>query len=59
MPISKLSQCVEETKKDLSDAKIFGPIVGHVGDGNFHVLLTCERKRECNSGGGELVVNWW
>ena len=42
VPISKLSQCVEETKKDLSDSKIFGPIVGHVGDGNFHVLLTCD-----------------
>jgi D-lactate dehydrogenase (cytochrome) len=42
VPISKLSQCIEETQRDLADSKIYGPIVGHVGDGNFHVLLTAD-----------------
>ena len=42
VPISKLSECIEQTQKDLVASKIYGPIVGHVGDGNFHVLLTAD-----------------
>jgi len=39
VPISRLAECVAETKRDLADAGLFGPILGHVGDGNFHVAL--------------------
>jgi D-lactate dehydrogenase (cytochrome) len=42
VPISKLSECIEQTQNDLAASKIYGPIVGHVGDGNFHVLLTAD-----------------
>ena len=42
VPISKLSECIEQTQQDLIASKIYGPIVGHVGDGNFHVLLTAD-----------------
>ena len=42
VPISKLSECIEQTQKDLAASKIYGPLVGHVGDGNFHVLLTAD-----------------
>ena len=42
VPISKLSECIEQTQQDLVASKIYGPIVGHVGDGNFHVLLTAD-----------------
>lgn len=42
VPISKLSECIEQTQQDLADSKMYGPIVGHVGDGNFHVLLTAD-----------------
>ena len=42
VPISRLSECIEQTQKDLADSKIYGPLVGHVGDGNFHVLLTAD-----------------
>ncbi len=38
VPISRLAECVEETKTDLDESGLIGPIVGHVGDGNFHVL---------------------
>jgi D-lactate dehydrogenase (cytochrome) len=44
VPISRLADCVEETRKDLEQHSIFGPIIGHVGDGNFHVLLFCDRN---------------
>jgi D-lactate dehydrogenase (cytochrome) len=42
VPISRLSDCIEATQKDLSESNLFGPIVGHVGDGNFHVLLSVD-----------------
>lgn len=42
VPISRLSDCIEQTQRDLAESKIFGPIIGHVGDGNFHVVLTAD-----------------
>ncbi|WP_342641583.1 FAD-binding oxidoreductase [Rhodoligotrophos ferricapiens] len=42
VPISRLAECVTETKRDLEEHGLFGPIVGHVGDGNFHVLVCCD-----------------
>ncbi len=39
VPISRLAECVSETAKDIEASGMIGPIVGHVGDGNFHVLL--------------------
>jgi D-lactate dehydrogenase (cytochrome) len=38
VPISRLAECLEETLKDLAETGLIGPVVGHVGDGNFHVL---------------------
>lgn len=38
VPISRLAECVCETQKDISEAGLVAPIVGHIGDGNFHVL---------------------
>ncbi len=42
VPISRLAECVVETQKDMEAHGLFGPIVGHVGDGNFHVQLFCD-----------------
>ncbi|MGB7398532.1 FAD-binding oxidoreductase [Castellaniella sp.] len=39
VPISRLAECVGETAKDLDQASFPYTIVGHVGDGNFHVLM--------------------
>ncbi len=44
VPISRLAECVTETQKDLAQNGLYGPIVGHVGDGNFHVVLYCDRS---------------
>ena len=44
VPISRLAECVNETRRDLEENGIYGPIVGHVGDGNFHVVLYCDRS---------------
>jgi len=43
VPISRLVQAVEETVADIAASGIPGPIVGHVGDGNFHALLLPRR----------------
>ena len=39
VPISALAQAVEETRADIDSTTIPGPILGHVGDGNFHAIL--------------------
>ena len=39
VPISRLAQCVVETRADVDRSGLAATMVGHVGDGNFHVLL--------------------
>jgi D-lactate dehydrogenase (cytochrome) len=39
VPISRLADCVLETKADVEATGLVCPIVGHVGDGNFHLLV--------------------
>ena len=39
VPISRLAECVTETQRDIAENKLVAPIVGHVGDGNFHVSV--------------------
>jgi D-lactate dehydrogenase (cytochrome) len=39
VPISRLAECVIETQRDIAERKLVAPILGHVGDGNFHLTL--------------------
>jgi D-lactate dehydrogenase (cytochrome) len=39
VPISRLAECVTETQADIAASGLVAPIVGHVGDGNFHLTL--------------------
>jgi D-lactate dehydrogenase (cytochrome) len=39
VPISRLSECVTETQRDIAEHGLLAPILGHVGDGNFHLAL--------------------
>jgi D-lactate dehydrogenase (cytochrome) len=48
VPISELSRCIVETERDLEEAGLPAPIVGHVGDGNFHVGLLLDRTDPAN-----------
>ncbi len=43
VPISRLAECILETKKDLADSFLMAPLVGHVGDGNFHLGFLINR----------------
>ncbi|GGE42484.1 lactate dehydrogenase [Agaricicola taiwanensis] len=38
VPISRLAECVAETKADIEASGVIATVVGHVGDGNFHTL---------------------
>jgi D-lactate dehydrogenase (cytochrome) len=38
VPVSRLADCVTETYADIEEMGLIAPIVGHVGDGNFHVM---------------------
>ena len=39
VPISRLAEAVEACREDLARHQVQGPILGHVGDGNFHAIL--------------------
>ena len=39
VPISRLAECVTQTQRDIAESRLLAPIVGHVGDGNFHLTL--------------------
>ena len=44
VPISALAACVGETREDIDRLGLLAPIVGHVGDGNFHVMPLFDPK---------------
>jgi D-lactate dehydrogenase (cytochrome) len=45
VPISRLAECIGETKKDLARSSIPSALVGHVGDGNFHLVFMIDPNR--------------
>lgn len=45
VPISRLGEAVAETRADIDASTIGGPMVGHVGDGNFHCCLLLDPER--------------
>ncbi|NBB84145.1 MAG: FAD-binding protein [Alphaproteobacteria bacterium] len=42
VPISRLAECLTETKQDIAESGVLAPIVGHVGDGNFHLVYVLD-----------------
>jgi D-lactate dehydrogenase (cytochrome) len=39
VPISRLAECIAATRADLEASDLVAPLLGHVGDGNFHMLI--------------------
>ena len=46
VPISRLAECLLETKRDIEESGLLAPIVGHVGDGNFHLVYVIDPEDE-------------
>ena len=44
VPISRLADCIMQTKKDIEKSGLTAPILGHVGDGNFHLVVLFDPK---------------
>jgi len=53
VPLSELTRCIESTVADIERTSVTAPIVGHVGDGNFHclVLTDVENRTEMDTVG--------
>jgi D-lactate dehydrogenase (cytochrome) len=43
VPLSRLAECIVKTRADIESAGITAPLVGHVGDGNFHLIVLFDR----------------
>lgn len=44
VPISKLADAIKAAQADIAASFLTGPILGHVGDGNFHAILLCDKN---------------
>src|SRR5687768_5509157 len=42
VPISRLAECILETRRDVQQSKLIAPLMGHVGDGNFHLVFVLD-----------------
>ena len=45
VPISRLAECIAETKRDLAESTIPSALAGHVGDGNFHLIFMIDPQK--------------
>ncbi len=43
VPISRLAECIAETQADIAQVSIPIALFGHVGDGNFHLVVLVDR----------------
>ena len=57
VPIGRLAECINETKKDLENASFPAPILGHVGDGNFHVIFVIDPNNPAEQKEAEALNN--
>ena len=55
VPISRLTECILETKKDIEASNLIAPIVGHVGDGNFHLVILVDPDKPENIAAAEQL----
>ncbi|NOC91499.1 FAD-binding oxidoreductase [Ruegeria sp. HKCCD6604] len=58
VPISRLAECVTSTQQKASDLGLLAPMVGHVGDGNFHSLLLIDMENTEEVAKAEEFVGW-
>ncbi|MER2536007.1 MAG: FAD-linked oxidase C-terminal domain-containing protein [Rhizobiaceae bacterium] len=56
VPISRLADCIAETEADIAKMGLLAPIVGHVGDGNFHVLVLMDMENAAEIAAAEKFV---
>ncbi|MFD9902228.1 FAD-binding oxidoreductase [Mesorhizobium sp. NPDC059025] len=55
VPLSSLAECIAETQVDLKSTRLCAPMVGHVGDGNFHLAILIDPESESEIGEAERL----
>jgi D-lactate dehydrogenase (cytochrome) len=58
VPVSRLADCVTAAQEKTAEMGFTAPIVGHVGDGNFHVLLLIDMEDAAEVARAERFVGW-
>ncbi|MXQ06675.1 FAD-binding protein [Alphaproteobacteria bacterium GH1-50] len=58
VPISRLADCMAATREKLTETGFIAPIVGHVGDGNFHTLLLVDMESVDEVEKAKAFVSW-
>jgi D-lactate dehydrogenase (cytochrome) len=58
VPISRLAECVAQTKREIDRLGLMAPIVGHAGDGNFHVALMVDMTDRQEVDVAEKFIDW-
>ena len=56
VPISRLAECVTETMADIAASGLSAPIVGHVGDGNFHTMPMVDMSNPKEIKAAEVLI---
>jgi D-lactate dehydrogenase (cytochrome) len=57
VPLSQLAAAVEQTAADIDELQLVAPIVGHVGDGNFHAIVVFDRDDAASARNVDLFVD--
>jgi D-lactate dehydrogenase (cytochrome) len=55
VPISRLAECIDETHADIEATQLVAPLGGHVGDGNFHVMILVDPSSADEVARGEAM----
>ncbi len=58
VPVSRLADCVTQAQAKAAEMGFMAPVVGHVGDGNFHVLLLIDMADAAEVARAEAFVGW-
>ncbi|UWS07320.1 FAD-binding oxidoreductase [Phaeobacter inhibens] len=58
VPISKLAECVSAARSKAEEMNLLAPMVGHVGDGNFHALLLIDMDSAEEREAADAYVGW-
>jgi len=58
VPISRLAECVTAAQDKAAELGLLAPVVGHVGDGNFHTLLLIDMDNPDEVAKAEDFVGW-
>jgi D-lactate dehydrogenase (cytochrome) len=56
VPISRLAEAILETKADIAASNLLAPMVGHVGDGNFHMAILIDPEDNAEKAEAERLA---